>query len=453
MLTPRVSIVGTGYVGLCTAVGFASKGYNVITSTHNHKKAEKINCGLPPFFEPDLQPILEEAIKSRKLKCVTNRRDAISDTDVTFIAVGTPSQPDGSIDLQYIRESSHEIGEALKEKIAYHLIIVKSTVVPGTTENVVKPILEESSEKQCGIGFGLCMSPEFLRQGAAIFDTLNPDRIVIGEYDTKSGDILEDLSTAFYDNNTPTIIRTRISTAELIKYSNNAFLATKISFINTIANLCQKIPNSDIVTIAKAIGLDKRINPQFLNAGIGYGGSCFPKDVKALIAYSKTIGYNPLLLNSVEEVNNNQPKQAIALAKQHLGNLHDKRIAILGLSFKPNTSDMREARSIPIINQLLTEGAQVIAYDPVAIPNAKSLLSKEITYASSPIECLKDAHCAILVTEWDEFKKLTPEDFQSMHQPILIDSRRIFNPEDFAGKVKLEGIGLGKPKANNKELK
>lgn len=445
MLTPRVSIVGTGYVGLCTAVGFASKGYNVITSTHNHKKADKINCGIPPFFEPDLRQMLEESVKNKKLKCVTNRRDAIENTDITFIAVGTPSQPDGSIDLQYIRESSREIGEALKEKIAYHLIAVKSTVVPGTTENVVKPILEESSRKQCGIDFGLCMSPEFLRQGVAIFDTLNPDRIVIGEYDAKSGDMLEDLSKIFYSRNTPPIIRTGISTAELIKYTNNAFLATKISFINTIANLCQKIPNSDILAIAKAIGLDKRINPQFLNAGIGYGGSCFPKDVKALIAYSKSIGYDPKLLNAVEEINNDQPKQVIALAKKHLGNLQDKRIAILGLSFKPNTSDMREARSIPIINQLLNEGAQVVAYDPVAIPNAKSLLRKEITYASSPIECLKDTNCAILVTEWDEFKKLTPEDFQSMRQPILIDSRRIFNPEDFTGKVKLEGIGLGKP--------
>jgi len=443
MLNPKISIVGTGYVGLCTAVGFASKGIQVIASTHNHKKAEKINRGIPPFYEPNLKQLLEKAIEAHTLRCVTNRRDAITNTDITFLAVGTPSQPDGSINLQYIKEASREIGETIKKKISHHLIVVKSTVIPGTTENIVKPILEQTSGKPCGIGFSLCMSPEFLRQGAAIHDTLNPDRIVIGEYDKKSGTILEDLSKNFYQPNTPPIIRTGISTAELIKYANNAFLATKISFINTIANLCQKIPNTDITAIAKAIGLDKRINPHFLNAGLGYGGSCFPKDVKALIAYSQNKGYDPPLLNAVEEVNHHQPKHAITLAKKHLTNLQNKRIAILGLSFKPDTSDMREAKSIPIIRQLINEGAKVTAYDPAAIPNAKTILGNKITYAASPTECLKDADCAILVTEWDEFRNLKPEDFQNMRQPILIDGRRIYNPQEFSDKIKLAAIGLG----------
>jgi len=349
---PDISVLGIGYVGLCTAVGFASKGYNVIASTHDAEKAAKINTGIPPFHEPNLQKLLEETIQNGRLTCLINQTEkAVLETDLTFNAVGTPSRPDGSIDLQFIETSTRDIGQALTKKNTYHVVVIKSTVVPGTTQDLVKPILEKESKKKCGSDIGLCMNPEFLRQGSAFEDTLHADRVVIGEYDKKSGDTLENLYKDFYGKNTPPIIRTTLSTAELIKYASNALLATKISFINTIANLCEKIPGADVKTVAQAMGLNKRIGPLFLNAGLGYGGSCFPKDVKALIAQAKNLGYHLTLLEEVENINKIQPLKAIQFCKELLGNLKGKHIAILGLAFKPDTDDMREARAIPIINQ------------------------------------------------------------------------------------------------------
>jgi UDPglucose 6-dehydrogenase len=440
-----ISVIGVGYVGLCTAVGLASKGYKVIASDVDAEKATKINQGIPPFHEPGLQEKLNDSIQKGNLKCLVNQTEtAIQETDFTFVSVGTPSKPDGSIDLQYIESAARNIGKALAEKTTYHVTIIKSTVVPGTTQNVVKPLLEKESKKKCGRSFGLCMNPEFLRQGSAFQDTLNADRVVIGSYDKQSGDTLEDLYKDFYSTHTPPIIRTTLSTAELIKYASNAMLATKISFINTIANMCEKIPGADVKTVATAMGLDKRIGPLFLDAGLGYGGSCFPKDVKALIACSKAFGYEPELLESTEKVNKTQPLKAVQTCKEQLGNLTGKDIAILGLAFKPDTDDMREARVIPIINQLLKEGAKITAYDPVAIPIAKTIFQDKINYAPSAITCVKDADCCIIVTEWTEFKKLTPEDFTAnMKQPILIDGRRIYDPELFKGKMKFTAIGLG----------
>jgi UDPglucose 6-dehydrogenase len=442
---PKISVLGIGYVGLCTAVGFASKGYAVTASTHDAEKAAKINKGIPPFHEPNLQKLLEETIQNGHLTCLTNQTEkAVLETDLTFNAVGTPSRPDGSIDLQFIETSTYETGKALKQKNTYHVVVIKSTVVPGTTQDIVKPILEKESKKKCGSDFGLCMNPEFLRQGSAFEDTLHTDRIVIGEYDKKSGDTLNNLYKDFYGKNTPPTIRTTLSTAELIKYASNSLLATKISFINMIANICEKIPGADVKTVATAMGLDKRIGPLFLDAGLGYGGSCFPKDVKALIAHSKSLGYTPTLLEEVENVNKSQPLKAVQFCREQLGNLQGKNLAVLGLAFKPNTDDMREARVIPIINQLTQEGAKVTAYDPVTIPNARAIFKNKIQYATSAIECLKNADCCIIVTEWNEFKKLTPEDFtENMKQPLLIDGRRIYNPEEFRQKLKFVAIGLG----------
>ena len=445
MKKPRISVIGVGYVGLCTAVGLASKGYRVLASDIDADKITKINNGVPTFHEPGLQKKLTESTQKGNLNGIVGQTDqVIQETDLTFVAVGTPSKPDGSIDLQYIESAARNIGKALSQKDAYHVTIIKSTVVPGTTQNIVKPILEKESKKICGVDFGLCMNPEFLRQGSAFQDTLNADRVVIGSYDKQSGDTLEDLYKDFYSAHTPPIIRTTLSTAELIKYASNAMLATKISFINTISNICEKIPGTDVIVVATAMGLDKRIGPLFLDAGLGYGGSCFPKDVKALIACSKTFGYIPELLESTENVNKKQPLKAVEFCKEQLGSLEGKKVAILGLAFKPDTDDMREARVIPIINQLLKEGANITAYDPVAIPVAKTIFEKKIKYAPSAIACIKDADCCIVVTEWNEFKKLTPEDFiTNMKEPILIDGRRSYDPEIFKNKIKFTAIGLG----------
>ncbi|MEM1540673.1 MAG: UDP-glucose/GDP-mannose dehydrogenase family protein [Candidatus Bathyarchaeia archaeon] len=444
MAKQTISIIGLGYVGLCTAVGFASKGYNLITVDNDPKKVELVNQGVPPFYEVNLEKLIRKILRKGCLKCTTDYKEAILESDITFITVGTPSKPDGSINLRYVEDSAKEIGKALNEKDGYHLIAVKSTVIPGTTEKLVKPTIERFSRKQCGKDFGLCVNPEFLREGSAIHDVLHPDRIIIGEYDKKSGNTIETLFRNFYENEIPPIIRTNLPTAELIKYANNAFLAMKISFINEIANICEKIPGVDVTVVAKGIGLDKRIGPLFLNAGLGYGGSCLPKDVKALVAFSKSLGYKPKLLIEANKINQNQPYKAIELCKKAIGELKAKRIAILGLAFKPNTDDVREATSIKIIKALLKEEAKIIAYDPAAMSNAKQKLGDKIQYATSAINCIKGADCCVIITEWNEFTKLQPQDFiRNMKQPVIIDGRRIYDPKKFSHKLRFMAVGLG----------
>ena len=439
----RISVIGTGYVGLATALGFTTKNYLIIAVDIDTEKIKRINEGFLPIHEPNLKEVLENAMNTDRFRCVSTFEKAIRDTDITFVSVGTPSLPNGNIDLQYIEKAACAIGNALQKKDTYHLVVIKSTVTPTTTENLLKLLIEKHSGRVCGADFGLCMSPEFLREGSALYDVLHPDRIIIGEFDKKSGDTLENLLKDFYNKKIPPIIRTNLSTAELIKYASNAFLATKISFINSLASICEKISGADVVQVARGIGLDKRINPLFLSAGLGYGGSCFPKDIKALIAYSETLGYKPELLESVENVNKIQPFKTIEFCKKLLTNLEGAHIAILGLAFKPNTDDMREAVSITIINQLLKEGASITAYDPEAIPNARNIFKNKIKYAFSALECLTDTDCCIIVTEWPEFKNLKTDDYiRYMRHPIVIDGRRIHNPDHFK-KLKYVAIGLG----------
>jgi UDPglucose 6-dehydrogenase len=439
-----ISVIGTGYVGLITAIGFTTKNFGVIATDCDKLKVKSIKKGVLPFYEPNIQPLLQKALLNKKLVFAANIEKTILNSDITFISTGTPSLPDGSINLQYIIEVAENVGSALKKKGKYHTVIVKSTVTPTTTEKIIKPLLETKSNKRCGRDFGLCFNPEFLREGSALQDILQPDRLIIGEYDERCGDTLEGLYRNFYEDHVPPILRTNLANAELIKYASNAFLATKISFVNTLANICEKTPGADVKTVAKGISFDKRIGSLFLNAGLGYGGSCFPKDLKALVSYAKKLGYDPILLDSVQKVNNSQPLKAVNFCRNFLANLKNKHIAILGLAFKPDTSDMREAISIPLINQLLKEGVHITAYDPAALPTAKLLFGDKIVYASSAIQTLKDADCCILVTEWDEFKKLQPDDFvKNMKQAILIDGRRIYNKELFNKKMKFAAIGAG----------
>jgi UDPglucose 6-dehydrogenase len=452
-MSPKISVIGVGYVGLCTAVGFASRGFSVTASDAIAEKAQKISRGTAPFHEPGLDELLKKSIQDGTLRALSNQtKQAIFDSDLTFIAVGTPSLSDGSIDLKYIEAAAREIGEALKQKTNYHVVIVKSTVVPGTTQGIVLSTLEAVSGKKAGVHFGLCMNPEFLRQGNVFEDLFHPDRIVIGSQDQKAGDQLAALYEAFYGKDLPTVIRTSLATAELIKYASNSFLATKISFINTMANLCEKIPGADVKVVASAMGMDKRIGGLFLNAGLGYGGSCFPKDIKALIAAAKALGYPLELLEEVENVNHTQPLKAVTLCKELLNApLEGKTVALLGLAFKADTDDMREARVIPIVEQLLKEGANVKAYDPVAMEVARGIFGDKITYAKSTVECLKDADCAVLVTEWEEFRKLKPEDFTAyMKSAVLVDGRRIYDHKVFGEKMLFRAIGYGYPKGSGK---
>src|SRR5713101_4269625 len=443
--TPAVSIVGMGYVGLCTAATFASRGIKTIGIDIDEKRVEQIRKGKAPFHEPQLDPMLKKAVKS-KLLDATNDISSATDTSTTFLTVGTPSQHDGSIDLSYVKNATEDLGNVLREKRGYHLVVVKSTVVPGTTNGTVKRFLEQSSNKTIGPGLGLCANPEFLKEGSAINDAFHPDKIVIGSNDKKSASQLTRLYRRFYGSKLPPVILTSPEGAELVKYASNAFLATKVSFINTIANIAQQIPGVDVGTIAEAIGLDPRIGGLFLKAGPGYGGSCFHKDLQALINYSQDNGYNPILFQATEETNEQQADKVVEMAETLLGSLSGKRVAILGLAFKENTDDIRGASSLRVISQLKKKGVDTIAYDPMAITNTRKQLADLISYADNPHSALKGADCAIIM-EWDRLQKLEAKDFQAyMKTPNIVDARRIYEPDMFRD-LNYVAIGVGPRRA------
>jgi len=415
----NISVIGTGYVGLVTGACFAKLGHKVICVDVIKEKIDLINRKVSPIYEEGLEEVIYKHV-GKSLSATLDLKKAILSTDMTFICVGTPSREDGSIDLNYIKKSAEQIGKILKEKSGYHLIVVKSTVVPSTTEKV-KEIIEKFSGKK---DLGICMNPEFLREGKAVHDFLNPDRIVIGEYDKKSGDILYEL---YKDFSCP-ILRVDLKTAEMIKYASNAFLATKISFINEIGNICKKL-DIDVYKVAEGIGLDSRISPKFLNAGCGFGGSCFPKDVKALAAKAKEINYNPILLESVLKVNKDQPLRMIELLKNKIGNLENKKIGVLGLAFKPNSDDIREAPAITIIKKLIKEKSIVYAYDPKAMKNMKKIFP-DISYENKAQNVIDNSEAILIVTEWQEFKNL---DYK---EKIVIDGRKVLEKKD----INYEGI-------------
>ena len=437
-----VSILGLGYVGLCTATVFANKGVKTLGIDIDKEKIAEIARGRPPFHEPRLEPMLKTALRQKRLE-VTTDVSRVDETVTTFITVGTPSNPDGSINISYVKNATHDLGSAISDKKTYHLVVVKSTVIPGTTTSTVKPVLESSSGKTVGQDMGLCTNPEFLAEGNAIQGTLQPDRIIIGANDQKSARTLKQLYSQLYKRQQPPTITTTPETAEMVKYASNAFLATKVSYINTIANICQQTPRVDVTKVAEAIGLDPRIGPLFLKAGPGYGGSCFHKDLQAIIHYSRNNGYDPVLFRATEDANEEQASRVVALSEKLLGQLNNRRIAVLGLSFKKDTDDIREAASIRVIHHLQNKGAKVIAYDPMATPNAKKLFADSIEFAQDPHSALKGADCCIIMTEWDKFKKLRPKDYMGMMRvPNIVDARKLYDPEDFKS-VNLVAIGLG----------
>jgi UDPglucose 6-dehydrogenase len=450
MRDKALSFFGLGYVGLTSAVCFASRGFNVIGFDTDPQKIELINSGKAPFYEPQVEELLREARRRGQLSFTDNPEEAVKGSDTTFITVGTPSNPDGSINLEQVKNASKQIGQALKGKNGYHLVVVRSTVTPGTTENIVKPIIESCSRKKCGESWGLCFSPEFLREGSAVNDTFHPDRIIIGELDRTSGEILEELYRTFYSSEMPKTIRTTPVNAELVKYANNAFLAMKVSFINMIANLCQKLPGADVEVIAEGIGLDKRIGPLFLKAGAGWGGSCFRKDLDALLDFALKNSVELPLVEAALKVNNTQPYRMIELAKGLIGELKGKKVSVLGLAFKPETDDMRDAVSIKIVKRLLEEGARVAVYDPKAMENARKAFGEAVEYAESVEDCLTGSECALIVTEWEEFRKMTPQNFiELMKIPAVVDGRRIYNAESFSPKLRFAAVGLGEKRYYN----
>jgi UDPglucose 6-dehydrogenase len=413
----RISIIGTGYVGLVTGVCFADLGHDVVCVDIDEGRVRDINKGVPPIYEEKLEDLLIKSLRNGRIQATTDLKKAVLSTDVSFISVGTPSGLLDYIDLKYIEEVSRGIGRALKDKEDYHLVVVKSTVVPGTTEHSVLPLLEKHSGKRGGEDFGLGMNPEFLREGKAIEDFMKPDRIVIGGIDKRSTAVLEEL---YKDFKCP-ILKTDPKTAEMIKYATNSFLVTKISFINEIGNICKQL-GIDVYEVAKGLGMDPRVSPKFLNAGLGFGGSCFPKDVKALVGKAKEVYYRPIVLNAALELNETQPLRMVELLERKVNPLKGVDVVVLGLAFKPGTDDMREAPAVKIIQNLLKRGARVHAADPQAVGEAEKIFGvhENLEFYTSAEEAVKHGKYVLIVTEWDEFRR---EDLY--RGKVVIDGRRI----------------------------
>lgn len=445
----KISIIGTGYVGLVSGVCLAEKGHEVVCVDLDQAKVDRINAGQSPIHEKGLSELLAKCC-GVNFRATTDLREAVLGSEISMIAVGTPFDGD-EIDLQYIRAAASQIGAVLKEKPSYHVVLVKSTVVPGTTSEVVLPLLEEASGKLAGAGFGVGMNPEFLREGEAVQDFLNPDRIVLGGFDERTLDVLEELYRPFANVDQ---IRTNPRTAEMIKYTANSLLATMISFSNEIGNLCASIPNVDVTEVMKGVHLDKRLSPilpdgqritpsftTYLEAGCGFGGSCFPKDVKALIAHGRKLGRDMTLLDSVVKVNLAQPEMVLNLLGSHFKDLDGVRVTVLGVAFKPGTDDIRESPALPIIKELLARRAKVTAFDPVARDEAEKYFGAGVLdYAESLEDAVEGAQAVLLLTRWPEFGRL-PEVFASKaKQPVLIDGRRVVSKTSVGT---YEGIGMG----------
>lgn len=419
----NISVIGGGYVGLVTASCFAHLGHMVRVIEIDAGKADLINQGVPPIYEDGLEEILKET--SGKNLSAQSHYKGVEDADLIFICVGTPSQDDGAADLSYIVSASESIGAALRGSKKYHVITVKSTVPPGTTESIVIPIVQELlGDGSNGIGF--CMNPEFLREGRAVDDFLHPDRIVIGGSSAEAVRVVQEA----YEKLDAPVITTSLKAAEMIKYTSNAFLATKISFSNEIGNICKKI-GINVYEVMKGVGLDHRINPHFLNAGLGFGGSCFPKDVMALIRLAEKNGEDPVLLKSVIDINERQPGRIVQILKERIGDIRGKKITVLGLAFKDNTDDVRDSRSIPVISELLEHGAVISAYDPMALESMEKIFPG-INYHTNAGDALTGADACLVLTDWPEFSKLNDE-FNMMKSRVIIEGRKILSCSDIEG--------------------
>jgi UDPglucose 6-dehydrogenase len=440
-----ITFVGHGYVGLVSAAVFADLGNTVWVIGHTKEKVDNLKKGIIPIYEPGLDELVKRNVNAGRLLFTLDYSPAIAKSDVVFIAVGTPPKQTGEADLSVVFDVAEKVGKHLD---GYTVVNVKSTVPVGTNRKVQKLIDEVKPESA---KFDIASVPEFLREGQAISDTMHPDRIVIGTEEKRAEDVLVELhsplmTTVNGEREDNRLFLCNIETAEMVKYASNAFLATKISFANAIAQLSEVV-NADGLKVLEAMGLDKRIGRSFLNPGAGYGGSCFPKDVKALLSISKDYGYDFSLLRAVEDVNEDAIMGIVKKAKKFLGNnVEGRTVGVLGLSFKPDTDDMRDAPSLRIINALLDEGATVKTFDPIAMDNAKRLLKdrKGVYFVKDPNEAAKDADLLIVVTEWNEFRHLDLEKVKEiMRSPNLIDGRNIYSPT----KVKALGfkyVGVGR---------
>ncbi len=429
----RISVVGTGYVGLVTGACFADLGNSVTCIDIDVAKVDNLKNGILPIFEPGLEEMVERNYKAGRIRFTSGFEEGIPGADFVFIAVNTPSGAEGEADLKYTRAAAQSIAKT----IDHHTIIINKSTVPIGTGDWVANIARKHLRP--GASFAVVSNPEFLREGSAISDFMHPDRVVLGSTDRESA---EQVAELYRQLNCPVLV-TDLRTAEMIKYASNAFLATKISFINEIAGICEKL-GADVKVVSRGMGLDKRIGTAFLDAGLGFGGSCFPKDVRALAHMASINGCHPQLLRAVLEINRDARRSVIQKARDAMGSLEDKVVGILGLAFKPNTDDLREAPALEIIHMLIAEGAKVKAFDPVAGEGALRS-APELQLCSDPYEMAKDADCVILVTEWNEFKHLDMRRIKSlMAGDVLIDGRNIWDPAEMTRHGFLYmGVGRG----------
>jgi len=431
----HIAVIGTGYVGLVTGACFAEFGVDVICVDVDKAKIEKLNNGIIPIYEPGLDQVVEKNIKAGRLHFTTEIKTAVEQSLVVFLAVGTPPKEDGSPDMSFYRQAAKEIAESMN---GYKVLVTKSTVPVGTGKWLREFVNENLAS---GTNFGVASNPEFLREGAAIEDFMRPDRVVIGSNDEDAIAILKDLYRPLYLIETPVVI-TSLEAAELIKYAANAFLATKITFINEVANLCDAI-GCDVHEVARGMGMDDRIGRKFLHPGPGYGGSCFPKDTRALTTVADQFGVETRIVDAVIEANERQRDAMIPKIEKLVGDLAGKRIGVLGLSFKPETDDMRESPAIEIINTIIKLGGSVKAFDPVAMEEAKHYLNG-IEYATDEYDAIDGADALLIITEWNQFRALDMERVkQLLKSPKIADLRNIYEPRDMR-ELGFEYIGVGR---------
>ncbi|WJE20178.1 UDP-glucose/GDP-mannose dehydrogenase family protein [Bacillus cereus] len=434
----EIIVMGTGYVGLVTGVALSHIGHKVTCIDIDEKKVESMKKGISPIYEPGLEELMLQNIEENRLFFSISHQETFRNAQVIYIAVGTPEREDGSANLSYIEQVAKDIAKNVQNDI---IVVTKSTVPVGTN-HYIKQIISENLNKN--IKVEVVSNPEFLREGSSVYDTFNGDRIVIGADNAEAANVIEEINKPF---GIP-VYKTDIRSAEMIKYASNAFLATKISFINEIANICEKA-GANIEDVAYGMGLDQRIGSMFLKAGIGYGGSCFPKDTKALTKIASNVDLDFTLLKAVVEVNNKQQHKMVKAAQSKLGLLRDKKVAVLGLAFKPNTDDMREAASVVIIKELLGEGADVTAYDPVAIENAKKLLPGTVKFTKELHEALVDKDLVFIVTEWQEVKEVDLSLFAKlMNNPIVFDGRNCFDLKEVS-KHEIDYYSIGRSNIQN----
>ncbi len=430
----RICVIGVGYVGIVTAACFADFGNHVISLDIAEDKIQKLKRGEMPIYEPGLEEMVQRNVAAGRLAFTTNYAEAVPGAEFIFVAVGTPSGVDGEADLKYVRMATEEIAKNLA---GYAIVVNRSTVPVGTGDSTAETLMRYG--KKWGQDFSVVSNPEFTREGAAIWDFLHPDSVVLGSMDPRAAQAVAEI----YEPVGGKVMITDLRTAEMIKYASNSFLAMRISFMNEIASICEKL-SADVKQVAAGMGLDQRIGPAFLDAGLGFGGSCFPKDVKALTYMAEVNGLHPQLLRAVMEINRDQRRQIIVKLRNILGNLRDKNIGLLGIAFKPNTDDIREAPSLDLAHLLMNEGACLRAYDPVAMENARRVLEGVSLY-NDPYEVARDADAVILVTEWNEFKQLDlPRMAGLMRQRVFIDGRNVYDPKTMKELgFEYRGVGRG----------